>query len=93
MTLLVDTFWEQVQARLTPVGWVITEGSRYDPTHIVGVTPSGRAFTLDCVDGTVTITIAGRTRSLTLARTAWEPGDATVDAMIAARDLLPANQR
>jgi hypothetical protein len=42
LTLLVDT-WSEAMAQLLAQGWVITEFSRYDPTHIVGITPSGRA--------------------------------------------------
>ena len=93
MTLLVDTFWRDFQSLLEPAGWVLTGGSRYDPTHLTGVTPSGRAFTFDAIDGTITITIAGRTRSIARARSVWESGGATVDAMVAARNLLPVNQR
>jgi hypothetical protein len=93
MTLLVDTFWEQAQARLVSAGWVIVDGSRYDPTIINGVTPTGRSFTFRCEGGIITITIAGRVRTIERSRDLWEPGDATVDAMIAARNLLPVNQR
>lgn len=93
MALLVDTFWEQAQARLVANGWTIVDGSRYDPTIINGVTPSGRSFTFECRDNTITITIAGRVRTITRSRDLWEPGDATVTAMIEARNLLPSNQR
>lgn len=93
MTLLVDTFWTEAQTRLVANGWTIVTGSRYDPTHIEGVTPSGRSFTFDCVGNTITITIAGRVRTITRSRDLWEPGDATVSAMIEARNLLPVNQR
>ena len=93
MTLLVDTFWTEAQARLVPAGWVIVDGSRYDPTVINGVTPSGKSFTFTCVGGTVTLIIAGRTKTITRSRDLWEPGDATVDAMIEARNLLPVKQQ
>ena len=93
MTLLVDTFWTEAQSRLEANGWVIVDGSRYDPTVINGVTPSGRSFTFRCEGNTITITIAGRVRTITRSRDLWEPGDATVTAMIEARNLLPSNQR
>jgi len=93
MTLLVDTFWTEAAERLTANGWVIVDGSRYDPTVINGITPSGRAFTFTAQGDTVTITVAGRSRSITRSRTLWEPGDQTVTAMVEARNLLPASQR
>ena len=93
MTLLLDTFWTEAINRLAPAGWTIVSGNRYDPTHIEGVTPSGRAFTLDCIEGVITLNIAGRTKTISRSRDAWESGTATIDAMIEARSLFPANQR
>jgi hypothetical protein len=94
MALLVDTFWTEIQERLVPAGWVITEGSRYDPTHILFITPSGRAGSLDIVDGVITVTVAGRSRSINIAdRADWEPGGKSVDLLLAAHQLLPVNQR
>lgn len=91
-SLTVDTFWT-----LIPAGWSITTGSRYDPTHLDGFTPGGRAFVLDMTsadDGTmnVTITVAGRTRSGTFPAATWD-GQATWDRLISTWQLLPANQR
>ena len=78
MSLLVDT-WSDEVATLTAQGWVITEWSRYDPTHAIGITPTGKAFTLSVVDGVCTVTIAGNveTRIESGGRTQWEPADLT----------------
>ena len=91
--LLVDTFWDEAQRRLTAAGWVIVDGSRYDPTVINGITPSGRAFTFTASGDTLTLTIAGRTRSITRSRDLWEPGDATASALEEARERFPTAQR
>lgn len=88
MALLVDTFWDEAQRRLVPAGWVIVDGSRYDPTVINGVTPSGKSFTFECREGVVTVTVAGRSR--TLARS---PGESSVQALLDAYEALPRNQR
>ena len=93
MTLLLDTFTDEVRARLTANGWVITDYSRYDPTHIVGLTPTGRAFTFDASGNTVTVTIAGRTRTATRTKDQWERGDLVVTALTDLRSLLPVNQQ
>jgi len=93
MTLLNDQFWSQCQSRLISTGWVITEGSRYDPTHLEGFTPTGRTFTLDCVDNVVTLVIAGRTRTVNLTKDAWEEGSKTVDAILTVWNNFPANQK
>ncbi len=93
MTLQRDMFYEQAEAVLVPAGWVLNEISRYDPTSIVGVTPSGKAFTFTLAGNTVTLTIAGNTRTRTVAKTTWEPGDATVAALNTSRNAFPANQR
>ena len=78
MSLLVDTWADEV-AFLQSQGWVITEYSRYDPTHATGVTPTGKAFTLSVVDGVCTITIAGKVqqRIESGGRTNWEPANLT----------------
>ena len=93
MTLLVDT-WSAEVATLTAQGWVITEWSRYDPTHAIGITPTGKAITLSVVDGVCTITIAGNTRTLTESQRAnWEPADKTRDLIERTYRRFPANQR
>ena len=80
MSLLVDT-WSDEVAVLASQGWVVTEYSRYDPTHAIGITPTGKAFTLSVVDGVCTVTIAGNveTRTESGGRTQWEPADLTRD--------------
>lgn len=92
MTLLVDNFAEQLGA-LTVGGWVITEYSRYDPTVVVGVTPTGKAFRLECVGDAATITVAGRTKTVARAKELWEQGDLTVSLWLASYNSLPASQR
>jgi len=94
MSLLIDTFWTEASTRLAQAGWIITEGTRYDPTHVIGVTPTGKAFALDIVDGVVTVTVAGRTRSTTIAsREDWEDGTKSVELLLATHASFPANQR
>lgn len=92
MSLQVDD-WSSAQALLEADGWIIAEYSRYDPTHVVGLTPNGRAFTLDCVGDTITVTVAGRTRTLTVAKANWLQGMATRTRLLEAWQQLPANQR
>lgn len=93
MDLLVDDFAEQLQQLVTQ-GWVITEYGRYDPTRVVGLTPTGKAFTLDADGTTITITVAGRTRTVTVAgEDAWMRGADTVAAWQQAYNLLPVSQR
>lgn len=90
--MLRDTFWQEAESRLS--GWVFTSASRYDPTVIEGVTPSGRAFTFTLTrDGVATITIAGRTRQQTIDAATITSGAASVTALLEARALLPANQQ
>lgn len=93
MTLLRDIFYEQAQTRLEATGWVFTLVQRYDPTRIEGLTPTGRAFTATFVDSTITVAVAGRVRTITRIRALWEPGDATVQALLDAWNLLPVSQR
>jgi hypothetical protein len=92
VTLMIDTFSDQCRA-FAAEGWVFTAFTRYDPTHISGTTPTGRVFTLDCVDGTVTLTIAGFTRSVTRARSLWEDGTLTGQVIRDAYALFPANRK
>ena len=92
MTLLLDTFWDHVP-QLQSEGWVLTDMSRYDPTRIVGITPTGKAFTATLVDNLVTVTVAGRERTTTRDRAVWEPGDATVAAFRETYEKLPVSQR
>lgn len=93
MALTEDTFYTEASTRLTATGWVFTDVSRYDPTSISGITPSGRAFSISLINSTITLTVAGRTRTITRAKAAWEAGDQTVDALLEAWQLLPVNQR
>jgi hypothetical protein len=93
VTLLVDTFWEQAATVLAAEGWFITDGSRYDPTILNGLTPTGKAFSVTLAGDTVTVTVAGRVRTLTRTRVEWEAGELTVAAIRDAYRLLPANQR
>ena len=90
--LLIDD-WSDAYDLLVASGWIITEYSRYDPTHVVGLTPNGRAFTLDCVENTVTITVAGRTRTITIAKENWLQGMATRSRLLEAWQQLPVSQR
>lgn len=92
MTLMIDNFSEQL-AGLRAAGWVITEFSRYDPTHITGLTPSGKVFTLDAAGSQVSITVAGNTRNVNIAKVQWEQGDLLVEKWLAAHQALPAGQR
>jgi hypothetical protein len=92
MSLMVDNWCDAVTA-LTSAGWVITEFSRYDPTHVVGITPSGRAFTFHAEGNTITVTVAGRQRQRTISRDLWEQGNLCREALLAAWSDLPVNQR
>ena len=92
MDLLYDNFADNLGA-LTASGWVITEYGRYDPTYVVGLTPTGKTFRLDCVGNTITVTVATRTRTLTRAKDSWMQGADTVAAWLAAYNALPVNQR
>lgn len=93
MVLRYDSFAEQVQSRMVAIGWVITDYTRYDTTSVAGLTPSGKAFVATLDGNTVTVTIAGNTRTITRAKELWEQGDKTVDALLAAHELLPPGQR
>lgn len=94
MAVLRDTFWDDAQARLTSTGWVITSGSRYDPTGLDGLTPSGRVFHFEMTrDGAVTITVAGRTRTRQVSAGDHEDGAVTVTHLLEAWQQLPASQR
>ena len=92
MDLLYDNFADGIPA-LIAVGWVITEYGRYDPTYVVGVTPTGKSFRLDAAGDVVTTRVATRTRTLNLAKDAWMQGDTTIQAWLDAYNALPANQR
>lgn len=90
--LLVDE-WSTHQAALVAAGWVFTEVSRYDPTVIVGLTPSGKAFNALLSGTTVSLTIAGNTRTLTVAKLSWLDGADTRTALQNLRASFPGNQR
>jgi hypothetical protein len=90
MTLLYDSFADNLP-NLT--GWVITSYSRYDPTHIDGLTPSGKVFTVDMVGSTITLAIAGNRHTITRAKALWEDGALTIQAIKDAFALFPAAQR
>jgi hypothetical protein len=89
-----DLFWEEARDRMTATGWVILNGHRYDPTHLDGLTPSGRVFVLDITQaGVVTLDVAGRTRAAQITPTQRENGADAVTAILAAWNTLPAGQR
>lgn len=90
--LRLDDFSERV-GELVAQGWIIGAYTRYDPTHIEGITPTGKAFTFDLAGNTATVTIAGNTRIVTIAKEQWLSGAGTVAALAAARERLPGNQR
>lgn len=92
MDLRYDNFADQLPTLISQ-GWVITEYGRYDPTYVVGLTPSGRSFRLDCAGNVVTITVAGRTRTVNIAKDSWMQGNDTVARWLQAWQALPANQR
>ena len=92
MDLLYDNFADNLGA-LTAAGWVITEYGRYDPTYVVGITPTGKTFRLDAVGDVVTLRVATRTRTVNVAKDAWMQGDKTIEKWLAAYNALPANQR
>jgi len=95
MSLLVDTFWSEFEERMVPLGWVITGGSRYDPTHIYGISPGGLIFEVHAVDneqgnaGTIEIVLGSKSRKLNKNRASWESGTQMIDEWIAAYDSLP----
>lgn len=90
--LEMDDFYDNLPL-LTAAGWTITEIVRYDPTRLAGLTPSGKAFSVDMVDGVITVTIAGNARTINRAKTAWLDGPGTRQALLDARAAFPANQR
>ena len=96
MSLLVDDFWTEFERRMVPLGWVITEGSRYDPTHIYGISPGGLVWEIHASDnvqgnaGSISIKLGTRTRSINKNRADWESGAQMVDEWIAAYDSLPS---
>ena len=92
MDLLYDNFADNLPA-LIAAGWVITEYGRYDPTYVVGLTPTGKTFRLDAAGDVVTIQVAGRTRSVNVAKDSWMQGDTTIEKWLAAYNALPVNQR
>lgn len=90
--LLVDE-WAAAQVALVALGWVFTTVSRYDPTSLVGITPSGKAFTATLAGTTATLTIAGNTQSLTVAKLLWLDGPGSSQALRDLRAAFPAAQR
>lgn len=94
MTVLRDMFFEEAATRLVANGWVMLNATRYDPTFLEGLTPSGRAFTFTLDrNGLATIAVAGRTRQTTLSGATVEDGAASVSALLDRWNALPANQR
>jgi hypothetical protein len=93
MTLQIDTFWEQFQSVLAAQGWSLLVASRYDPTHVEGFTPTGKAFVLDANNTVITLTIAGRVRTVNRAKALWESGDATIQALLDAWNAFPVSQQ
>lgn len=99
MTLLVDTFWSAFEEQAVPLGWVLLDGSRYDPTFVNLLTPTGKTASIDMHDnvqgtaGEVVITVAGRTRKLNRNRSDWEDGALAVQALLDAYANLPPSWR
>ena len=95
MTVLRDTFWDELAARMpASSGWIITDGSRYDPTVLNGLTPTGKVFSLTMDrTGHAVLTVAGRVRTRDLAPIALEDGAAVVTMLLEAWNSLPAGQR
>jgi hypothetical protein len=95
--LAVDDFWSARVPALEAQGWLFTTGSRYDPTHLEGVTPGGRSFTADMTgnaDGSVTATlvVAGRTKQVSVSAGKWDGGTCK-DLLTQAWLSFPASQR
>jgi hypothetical protein len=104
--LLDDSdFYSVALPFLVSQGFVITEGTvqRYDPTHLEGLTPSGKAAVVDIVsfdaatpvpDGSsrCTMTIAGITRSITRAAASWDYAFCR-DLILDTWRSFPGNQR
>ena len=78
---------------LHTAGWVVESYSRYDPTVIVGLTPTGKVFNARLDGDTVSLTIAGNTRTRTVPKATWLPGNATVQALLGVLGDFPAPQR
>jgi len=97
MAVLRDTFWEQFTAVLVPEGWVLTDGQRYDPTIINGLTPTGKLFTFTAVRNgdsfDVSIDVQGRTRSGTISAAELEDGFNLNGRIKTLWGALPASQR
>lgn len=93
MALQIDTFWEQFQSVLVAQGWSLLVANRYDPTHVEGFTPTGRSFVLDADNNTITLTIAGRVRTINRSKDLWENGDATIQTLLDAWNAFPAGQQ
>lgn len=90
--LEIDDFMDKI-SDLVANGWIFTNISRYDPTVIVGITPSGKAFNVTLSGTTVTLVIAGNTKVINVAKANWLHGQGTIDALVNARSAFPAGQR
>ena len=94
MTVLRDTFCDEMSSRLLATGWVVLGYHRYEPTTLVGLTPTGRTFTFALTpDGEVTITVAGRTWTRSITPGTHENGAIAVTAILDVWEQLPVNQR
>ena len=93
MTVRVDMFSDEAK-RLTDNGWVLTYVSRYDPTVVEGVTPSGKvfAFRLDR-DGTAELGIATNKSRRTVSAQSHEDASGTVSLLLSLQASLPVDQR
>lgn len=96
----VDTFWTDFERVLVPKGWLLdrnspepVSNSRYDPTHLEGIVPSGKVFTFHYAGDMATLTVAGRVQSALLSRLIYEAGDMTVGAIETLYLLFPAGHR
>jgi hypothetical protein len=98
MSLTRETFGDELDKAFA-LGWRVTSFTRYDPTTITGITPTGKSFSASAVrqgaGALVTVTVAGNTRTTTLAN--WEmdcePADKTWAALISTWQKLPVAQR
>lgn len=84
MTVLNDSqFWSDLRSKMEATGWVITDCHRYDPTIILGLTPTGKTFEFTLTrDNVASITIANRNRTRTVPNALLEDGGLTVDEVL-----------
>lgn len=80
--------------QLLAQGWTIDTMLRYLPvTSLTGLTPTGKAYSVTMQDTTITVVVAGRTKTLTRTKDQWVPGDKALQAIIDCYNQFPANQK